>query len=355
VSLIVRQELPFNAETSPEALARSWITASRDFYVRSHATIPEIAAPAYRLAVRGLVEMPLALSLADLRGAFASHETTALLQCAGNRRDGHTRVERIADDVPWEAGALGNAAWRGVRLAEILARAGVRPGARHVEFIGLDACATKAGETAFGASIPIEKALHPETLIALEMNGEPLPPEHGFPARSLVPGFIGARSVKWLATIVVKDRPSDNYFQARSYKVFPPDVNAKSVAWESVEPIGECPINSAICVPAPGAAVAVGAARVRGYAMAPGVAGRRVARVEVSANGGATWTDAALASPNVPFSWCLWEATLDLRAGPATLVCRATDSAGAAQPERVEWNFKGYLYNAWHRVPVTAR
>jgi sulfite oxidase len=353
VPLIVRQDRPFNAETSPEALVRSWVTPVRDFFVRSHAPVPDVDPAAFRLTVEGLVDRPLTLSLDDLRRDFSSREETALLQCAGNRRDGHSQVAKIKDDVPWEAGAIGNAAWRGVGLADILARAGVRPGAAHVWLTGLDDCETKAGTTAFGASIPLDKALAPETLIATEMNGEPLAPEHGFPARAVVPGFIGARSVKWLATIVVADRPSDNYYQARTYKVFPPDVDAHNVVWESAAAIEEIPLNSAICVPAGGTPVPAGPLRVCGYACASGRPGRKVARVEVSGDGGATWADATIVSRNEAFAWCLWEATVAARPGPAVLVARATDTSGGAQPESNDWNFKGYLYNAWHRVPIS--
>lgn len=352
--LIVRQQEPFNAETPPPALVGSWITPLADFYLRSHAPAPAIDARSYAIAVEGLVDRPLRLSVDELRSAFPQVEVAALLECAGNRRDGHNRVERIEDDVPWDCGAVGNAAWRGVRLADILARAGVRGGARHVAFAGLDVCATPEGAVPFGASIPIEKALRPETLVALDMNGEPLSTEHGFPARTIVPGFIGARSVKWLASIVVSERPSDNHYQARSYKVFPPDVRARTVDWTSVAAIDEYPINSAICSPAPGETVPPGALVVRGYAHAAGLPDRRVARVEVSADGGTTWIAAEVTAPDRPFAWALWRAQVSVPRGPATLVCRVVDSSGGAQPERVDWNFKGYLYNAWHRVPVIA-
>jgi sulfite oxidase len=347
-ALLVRQPDPFNAEPPLPMLAESWLTPLRAFYVRRHGNVPAVDPSAYVLSVDGLVERPLRLTIGDL-SALPQASGVATLQCAGNRRSEHSKTKKVGG-VPWDAGAVGNASWSGVPLAEILQRAGVKGAAKHVQFASLDRCKTPAGETAFGASIPVAKAMAPETLVATAMGDAPLSPEHGYPARTLVPGWIGARSVKWLGSITLSDRPSDNFFQARDYKLFTPEVTAETARWESADALNEMPVNSAICQPASGSSVPAGRLRLRGYAVAP--AGRAVTRVEVSLDG-KTWTAARLSTGEAPFAWRLWEAELDVRPGPALLAVRATESSGATQPETAPWNFKGYVYNGWHRVPVT--
>lgn len=348
--LITRQESPYNAEPSLEKLVESWITPLPRFYIRRHGAVPRIEGAAFELRVEGLVGRPLRLPLGTLRDGFDRAAVTATLQCAGNRRGEHSRVKKVGG-VQWDAGAIGNAEWAGPRLGDILKKAGLKPGARHVRFRSLDRCTVPAGTFEFGASIPLEKALAPETLVAVEMNGRPLTPEHGYPARTVVPGYLGARSVKWLGEIEVSDRPSENFFHARDYKLFPPEVGPETAKWDQAEALGEMPTNSAIGSPSAGQTLPAGIGRVRGYAIA--AAGRSIARVEVAADGGKTWAEARLSASSGTFAWRLWEAEVRLAPGPAVLSARAWDSSGAVQPEKVDWNFKGYLYNAWHRVPVT--
>jgi sulfite oxidase len=347
--LIARQETPYNAEPALEKLVESWITPLRHFYIRRHGPVPAVDASAWTLSVEGLVGRPLRLGLDRMRGDFLRATVPAALQCAGNRRGEHSRVKKVGG-VQWDAGAIGNAEWSGVRLGDLLKAAGVKSSARHVCFTALDDCAVPGGKSPFGASIPIEKALAPETLVALEMNGAALTAEHGFPARTLVPGYVGARSVKWLGSIVVSEKPSDNFFHARDYKLFPPEVTAETAKWDEAPALGEMPTNSAICSPMAGQTVKAGAVRVRGYALA--ATGRSVAKVEVSADGGASWAGARLSGGGAPFGWVLWEAEVAARPGALALAVRATDSSGAVQPERAPWNFKGYLNNSWHRVDV---
>lgn len=350
--LITRQETPLNAEPRLDQLVNEWITPTGSFYIRSHGTRPAVEPGGYRLSIEGLVVRPATYTLEDLEGMRAV-SIPATLQCAGNRRLEHNKVKPVAG-VQWDAGAIGTAEWSGPRLSDLLAKAGVKSGAKHLWFEGLDTVALKERQTAFGGGVPIEKAMRPETLVALTMNGKPLSREHGFPARTIVPGFIGARSVKWLSRIVVSDRPSDNNFVARDYKMFPPEATPETVKPEQFGPIYEMVLGSAICSPRAGDRVTAGTTRVRGYAVPPGEAGATVAKVEVSADDGKTWTEARFWGARSAFAWQLWEAEVTVPAGPSTLVVRATDSRGRTQPEKAAWNFKGYLNDSWHRVPISA-
>jgi sulfite oxidase len=349
--LLTRQETPFNAEPSLERLVRSWITPFPSFYVRNHGTMPSVDPAAYKLTIEGLVAHPMSFTLEQLQ-RMDQVTVPATLQCAGNRRSEQNLVKPVSG-VLWNAGAISTAEWKGVRLAELLERAGAKPPAKYVWFEGRDAVTLKDRQTLFGGQVPIEKATRPETIVALEMNGSPLSREHGFPARTIVPGYIGARSVKWLGRIVVSEGKSDNNFVARDYKLFPPEATPDTVRPQDFDPIYDNSLNSAICEPLAGQTVDAGKLRVRGYALPPGAVGAAIATVEVSPDGGATWVPAKLEGKDAPFSWKLWSAEVELAAGMRTLVVRATDSKGQTQPERAAWNFKGYLYNGWHRVPIT--
>src|ERR671936_49002 len=209
--LIVHDEEPFNAETGPAALAEGPVTATDAFYVRGHGAVPEIDPDAWRLRVGGLVERELELSLATLREAFREREVTATLQCAGNRRAGLVAIRDIPGEAPWGPGATGTATWTGVALAYVLAVAGPLREAAHVGFEGADLCSQAKPPERFGGSVPLDKACRPEVLLAWAMNGEPLPPVHGAPLRVIVPGYIGARSVKWLECIELRSAPWAGY------------------------------------------------------------------------------------------------------------------------------------------------
>lgn len=350
--LLVHSKAPMNAEPLLPDLVRSWVTPVESFFIRSHGNTPEINADSFRVSVEGLVETPLMLSLAEL-GRFEQHAVTATLTCAGNRRSEHSRIKPVKG-VQWREGAIGNAKWSGARLSDVLKKGGVRESAKHVWFEGLDSVEDGGKTFAFGGSIPLEKALldrdvAPGALLATTMNDKPLTADHGFPVRMVVPGYIGARSVKWLSKIVVSDRPSPNHFVADVYKLV--DEGTLLEVAES-GPIYRMPLNSAICTPTAGAALKPGRVDVAGYALPPGVPGVSIRKVEVSADAGRSWTEAKLTSMASEFCWQLWSAEISVNSATKELIVRAIDSRGEVQPETVRWNAKGYLFNAWHHVPV---
>ena len=352
--MIVHSTQPYNAEPPLRRLRAALVTARSDFYVRSHGDVPDLDEATHRLRVGGQVAVPLDLSMAGLRGRFARRSVTATLQCAGNRRADLQRVRPVSGD-PWAAGAIGNAEWTGVALADVLRAAGARGDASlHVAFSARDALAAPEGaHRSFGVSIPLAKAMSPEVLLAFEMNGEALEPAHGFPLRVVVPGFAGVRSPKWLETITVQAAPSDNPVQRSDYRLVAPDVTAGTVDWAEGVTIDAMPLTSAICEPAAHAALRPGRTTVRGYAIA---SARDVVRVDVSSDGGRSWRQAGLEhDADAPWSWTFWQATLDLAPGAHELVVRAWDCAGQTQPASPDdvWNFKGYLGAAWHRVAVS--
>lgn len=350
---VVWQTEPYNGEPPAGLLRQSHITPLDLFYTRNHGPVPTVEAATYRLAVGGLVRAPLSLSLADLHQSFPRVTQTTTLQCAGNRRTQLLAVAPIPGEVPWQDGAISSATWGGVLLRDVLAEAGVEPAARHVAGMGLDQVERHGHDVGFGGSIPLVAAVHLEALLAFEMNGAPLTPLHGFPLRLVVPGYIGARSVKWLASLTLQAEPTAQYFQSHAYKIFPPHIGPQTVDWEQGLMLGELSVTAAITTPRDGAVAPAGPLRVEGYAMAGG--SRTIERVDVSTDGGATWQVARLTTPRQPGVWAFWEADVAAPTG-GEIIARAWDSAANTQPEdlRAIWNFKGYMNNAWARVRVSS-
>jgi sulfite oxidase len=352
-SQIIHQAHPLNSEPLARLLLDSFLTPQTLFYVRTHGSIPSIQLATYRLSISGKVLCAVEFSLDDLRANFPEVSVTATLQCAGNRRSELMQVCPIPDEAPWNVAAISTAQWRGVPLRAVLAAVGICEEARHVAFLGADEIQRGNAVYSFGGSIPLEKAREPGVLLAYEMNGEPLTPAHGFPLRLIVPGYIGARSVKWLSHIEVQQRPSDNYFQQHEYKRFPPEVRPETVDWRQGEMLGAAPLNAAICQPRDGQQLKAGPIDIQGYAVPTDDA--RLESVELSHDGGSTWETVKLMQPPSCWTWSLWKHTLSLQPGTHQLVVRAWDSSGQPQPTHVAavWNFKGYLNNAWHRIAVT--
>jgi sulfite oxidase len=348
--LVVHTEEPFNAETGLGSLADP-VTDTDAFYVRGHGPVPEIDAHAWRLRVGGLVQRELSLSLETLREAFRERTVTATLQCAGNRRAGLVAIRDIPGEAPWGPGATGTATWTGVALADVLALAAPLHESSDVGFEGADVSSEVEPVQRFGGSIPLDKAARSEVLLAWAMNGEPLAPVHGAPVRVVVPGYIGARSVKWLERVELRSEPWRGYFQHVVYRLLPADGTPGPGAGM---PLGLVALNSDVLFPRNGQTVTAGPVEVRGYAFAGG--DRYVSRVDVSTDDGVTWTQARLLEDLGRWAWRQWRITLDLPAGEHELLVRAWDSSAATQPEdeAALWNPKGYVNNARPRIRVTA-
>jgi sulfite oxidase len=346
----VLETQPFNGGFPQHFAAGELITPNECFFVRNHGEVPPISPAEYRLTVDGLVEQPLSLSLADLQ-QHPRVTQVVTLQCAGNRRRELETVAPIPGELIWDTEAVSTAEWQGIPLTAVLGMAGVKPEAKHIAFLGLDKVDEMGASSGFGGSIPLHAA--PAVLLADQMNGVPLPPEHGFPVRTIVPGYIGARSVKWLVCITLQSEPSHNYFQRHAYRHFPASVTAETVDWSSGIMLGDLPVNSNFWLPHTGAQfLAAQPFEVSGHAITG--SGRTIERVEVSCDGGKSWQEAQLTTEAQPGAWRLWRARLRMPAGQYTLACRAWDSSASTQPERLEsvYNFKGYMNNAYHRVTI---
>jgi sulfite oxidase len=330
----------------PTEFMNSWITPVPHFFVRNHMFEPStLDAAEWRLSVGGEVEKPLTLSRADL-GKIELHSVTNTLECAGN---GRAFQNPHVPGVQWQKGAVGNAHFSGPRLRDLLARADVKASGKYVMFHGLDEVPGKVPP--FIRSIPLEKAMDSDTLVATHMNGAPLTKHHGFPARALIAGWLGAASCKWLSEIKVLDKEFEGNFMRPGYRM--PDKPIEpggSVNPDETHPITALNVKSVIAGPNDGTTVKRGLVQIHGAAWA-GEAD--VVKVEVSTDSGATWNPAQLGSEHAHYAWRLWNHSWkQAKAGDYVIMSRATDSQGRTQPETAAWNPSGYLYNAIDQVRI---
>lgn len=325
---------PENSET-PLDHAASWVTPNRLFFVRNHFDPPAVAnAETWELSLEGLVHHPAKWTLAQL-AAMPQHTVFATVECAGN---GRSFLRERAAGVQWGAGAIGHAEWTGVRLRDLLEAAGVRPGALEVVFEGADHGVEDGRAMNFSRSLPLAKALGPDTLIALRMNGEWLEPNHGAPMRLFVPGWYGVASVKWLRSIMVIDHAYQGFFQTVKYS-----INRLGPKGKRPEPLGPGAVKSEILQPREGAQLGYGTHQIAGLAWA---GEERVVRVDVSSDGGRTWQAAHLKGPQEPYSWCRWEALWTVSApGDYTLMARAHSESGGSQPFEYDPDNLTYIIN----------
>jgi len=343
--MIVRSFRFLDLEMPPE-FANSWLTPVPHFYVRNHMIEPaKIDASQWKLNVGGEVEKPSSLSI-DQLARLEQHSVTNTLECAGN---GRAFYSPRVPGIQWERGAVGNASFSGPRLADILKRAGVKPTGKHVMFRGFDEAPGKVPQ--FMRSIPVEKALDPDTLVATHMNNARLTVHHGFPARALVPGWIGAASCKWLAEIKVLDSEFEGNFMKPGYR-YPnqPVSPGAAVNPDDTHPLTALTVKSMIAAPGEDAKCKSGPVRISGVAWA-GEAD--IVKVDISLDGGQTWNPASLGKEQAHYAWRTW--TYDwkpVKAAAYPIRSRATDSDGRVQPETAAWNPGGYLYNAIDQVKV---
>jgi len=342
--MIVRSFRFVDLET-PVEYFNTWLTPVPHFFVRNHMHEPsELNADEWRLTVSGEVEKPFTLTLSDL-SKFESHSVVNTLECAGNGRSLHRPQ---VPGIQWGKGAVSTGRFSGARLRDLLQRAGVKPAGKHLMFRGLDEVPGKVPP--FIRSIPIEKALDADTLVATHMNGAPLTKHHGFPARALVPGWIGAASCKWLTEIKVLESEFVGNFMSPAYR-FPnqPGKPGDAVKPEDTHPLTALSVKSVISGPRDGESLKAGRVAVHGAAWA-GEAD--IVKVEVSTDGGASWNPAALGHDQAHYAWRLWNYEWKVKSGDYTVLSRATDSQGRTQPSDPVWNPSGYLYNAADQVRI---
>jgi len=340
--LVVHRAHPLNCETSIPALLGGVVMPNAHFYVRNHFQIPALDPATWRLTVDGLVDRPLSLNLRDLTN-MRSETLFVTLECAGN---GRTMFDPPAEGEKWGFGAVSTAEWTGVPLVEVLDRAGMQAGAREVVFRGADrgAVPVKEATISFERSLKLDDARDSDALLAYAMNGEPLPAQHGYPLRVVVPGWYAVASVKWLTEIDVIGGSFIGQYQTDSY----------FFEWQregevTREPVTLQRVRSLITEPRPEESIEPGELAIRGVAWSGAAA---IARVDVRVGDG-DWQDARLVGQRQRHSWQWWELITRVdEQGPTTIRARATDLAGRVQPSEPQWNPLGYGNNAVHEVPV---
>jgi DMSO/TMAO reductase YedYZ molybdopterin-dependent catalytic subunit len=331
-----------NAET-PLELLTDYVTPNELFFVRSH-WIPRTPDPKkWRLTIDGEVDCPLQLTLSDLK-KLPRAEATCVLQCAGNGRGLYTPT---VPGVQWRYGAAGNARWSGVRVRDVLERAGVKESAKHLHTFGSDDPPGKVPP--FHRSVEMEKVLR-DGILAFEMNGVPLPVAHGAPLRLIVPGWAGDHWMKWLVRLSAQPEPQKGFYMETAYR-YPLTPGAPGVAFkpEEMSPVKEMFVKSNITT-APKTAKAGRAYNIRGFAFS---GAPDIIRVEISDDDGASWHDASLDPRHDPYAWRLWSwRWTPSHPGKTRLCARATDAHGREQPREATWNQSGYFQNGWHVVDV---
>jgi DMSO/TMAO reductase YedYZ molybdopterin-dependent catalytic subunit len=343
--MIIRVRDPLNLEFPFDELAGP-VTDVDSFYIRSHFPVPDLGASHFTLQIDGAVSRPFNVSLDELR-AMPGETRLATLECAGNSR---IFLSPSQEGVQWELGAIGTAEWTGVRLSLLLEQAGLKPGVCEIVLEGADRGAPTHNpkppqEIAFARSIPVQKALQPEVLVAYQMNGRDLPPDHGYPVRAIVPGYYGMSSVKWLTGIHAVENPFFGYWQTSDYGY-----------WDNTgglpvrRPLSTMKLKSAIARPRMYQNLRAGEQLTIFGAAWTG--SEHIAKVEVSTDGGSTWRRAELLDPPSAFAWQRWsfEWPVPEKSGRYVLLSRATDSSGNAQPLIHDRNYGSYAIH--HCLPI---
>lgn len=313
-------------------------------YVRSHHYTPSIDLETYSLKVQGEVSTPISLNLRDIK-KLPRVELVGVMECAGN---GRAFYAPRMPGLQWNWGGVGNPRWAGVRLADVLKKAGIKGSAKHIMFDGADQPVGTMPK--FQRSIPIRKAMDPDTMLAFEMNGQPLHPSHGAPLRVVVPGWGADCWVKWVTGIQVLDREFDGFFMKTAYRhPYKPVPPGTAVDPAQMKPVESLRVKSVIATPKDNMVIGQGPTRIAGAAWSGEAP---LAKVEISVDAGKNWQPARLTSSNGRWGWQTWDFSWNATPGSYRVSARATDSNGYSQPYEQEWNPSGYLWNVVHTVRV---
>ena len=340
--MIVRSPQPADLEMPLDGFTE-WITPIDRFFVRCHTITPRVNLSDWSLKIDGVVDRPLTLTLEDIK-KLPRVEMVSVLECAGNGRAFYQ--PRVAG-TQWEYGSVGNGRWAGVRLRDVLQKAGVKDTAKVVLCDGADVPLGKMPD--FQRTLPLAKALDPDTLLAYEMNGQPLPVEHGFPLRVIAPGWAGDSWVKWLQHIEVLDHEFDGFWMTTAYR-HPPNHVAPGTAVDPKDMVPVTDLNVKSVIATPNAWARPGRVRVQGTAWSNGAP---VTKVEISTDAGKSWKPAKLTGKPSRYGWRLWQHDWQAGEGQYTLISRATNATGQTQPLAEEWNPSGYLWNVAQPTPLT--
>ncbi|MCU1328039.1 MAG: hypothetical protein JWN34_3409 [Bryobacterales bacterium] len=312
------------------------ITPVEHFFVRCHTLTAKVDPATWQLEVGGLVNTPLKLTLADLK-KLPNVTLTGVLECAGN---GRSFYKPGMPGTQWKFGSVGNARWTGVRLRDVLAKAGLKPTAAHLLLDGADVPMGTMPD--FQRSLPLEKANHPDTMLAWAMNGKPLTAEHGFPLRVIAPGWAGDSWVKWLTKIELLDHEHDGFWMKTAYRHPAKHIEpGAAVTPADLVPVTDLNVKSVIATPSDW--TKPGSVTIQGVAWSNA---SPVTKVEISADAGKTWAAAKLSSNPSKYGFRRFSHQWKATEGQHTLISRATNEAGQMQPVEPEWNPSGYLYNA---------
>lgn len=341
--MIVRSSRPADLEMPLEGF-HEWITPADRFFVRCHTYFPErVNLNEWRLKVDGVVNTPLTLSMEDLK-KLPRVELVGVLECAGN---GRSFYQPRVPGTQWAFGSVGNACWAGVRFRDVLQKAGLKDSAKEILLAGSDS--PLGSMPKFQRTVTVKKALDPDTLLAYDMNGAPLPDDHGFPLRLIAAGWAGDSWVKWLQHVEVLDHEFDGFWMKTAYR-HPAHPVAPGTAVDASQmiPVTDLNVKSVIATPVAGW-VKPGRVRISGAAWSNS---SPVTKVDVSADGGKTWKTARLGKDHSQYAWRLWELDWTAPEGKHTLMARATNAAGQTQPLSQEWNPSGYLWNVAQPVEI---
>jgi DMSO/TMAO reductase YedYZ molybdopterin-dependent catalytic subunit len=340
--MIVHSPRPEDLEMPLDGFSE-WITPVDRFFVRCHTLTPTVNLSKWSLRIDGKVDRPMTLTMDDLM-KLPRVEFVAVLECAGN---GRRFYEPRVPGTQWEFGAVGNGRWAGVRLRDVLRQAGIQISAKEILFDGADVPLGRMPD--FQRSIAVDKALHRDTLLAYEMNGQALPVEHGFPLRVIAPGWASDSWVKWLQHIEVLDHEFDGFWMKSAYR-HPPRPVAPGTAVDPAAMVPVTDLNVKSIVSLPNSWARPGMVRVQGAAWSNS---SPVNKVEASTDGGRAWRPAKLGGRRAQYGWRLWQLDWKAKEGRYALMARATNEAGQTQPLEQSWNPSGYLWNVAQPLDIT--